>query len=221
MDDSQATIRTEFRQAGPSEVLHTPPRALLGVTPDAEKVLTELGIECVFDLATSAVFGAADALVVGGGDLRSAMARHGIPTSDLVRETVTAGKSLAEFPYLSIAALEGIPSTKAKAIAEALDAATVRDLALYPPYRAARKLLRHSIFPETDPLYDPERPADLVPTSGEYPTERVQYQTVLLDAARRARRTSWRSRPTPSGRSTWERWRAATPASARSPSVRS
>jgi hypothetical protein len=183
MDDRLKTIRTEFREAELSEILHQPPRVLLGVTPDAEKALGDLEIDSVFDLATSAVFGAAVTLMGGGDDLRSAVARYGEPASDIVRESVTAGKPLAELQFLPISALQGVPAGKAKAIALTLDAATVRDFALYPPYRVAIDLLRHLYFPESDPLFDPERPADLVPSTGEYPTERVQYQTVLMDAA--------------------------------------
>jgi hypothetical protein len=183
MDDSSKGIRTEFREAELSEILHKPPRVLLGVTLDAEKALADLEIDTVFDLATSAVFGAAVTLVGGGSDLRSAVARHGEPASDIVRESVTAGKPLAELQFLPITALQGVPVSKAKAIGAALDAATVRDFALYPPYRVAVDVLQHLYFPESDPLFDPERPADLVPSTGEYPTERVQYQTVLMDAA--------------------------------------
>ncbi len=120
---------------------------------------------------------------MAAADLRSAVARYGEPASDIVRESVTVGKPLAELQFLPISALQGVPAGKAKAIALALDAATVRDFALYPPYRVAVDLLRHLYFPESDPLFDPERPADLVPSTGEYPTERVQYQTVLMDAA--------------------------------------
>lgn len=183
MDDRSKNIRTEFRDAELSEILHKPPRVLLGVTQDAEKALADLEIDTVFDLATSAVFGAAVTLMGGGEELRSALARHGEPTSDIVRESVTAGQPLAELQFLPITALQGVPVSKAKAIAAALDAATVRDFALYPPYRVAVDVLRHLYFPESDPLFDPERPADLVPSTGEYPTERVQYQTVLMDAA--------------------------------------
>jgi hypothetical protein len=183
MDDWLATIRTEFRESEHSQILHRPTRALLGVTPAAEQALAELKIETVFDLATSSVFAAAVTLTVGGTDLRSALARYGVPSSDLVRDSVTAGKPLAELPFLPISALQGVPPGKAKAIADALDTGTVRDFALYPPYRAATTLLRRLYFPESDPLFDPERPADLVPSTGEYPTERVQYQTVLMDVS--------------------------------------
>src|SRR5262249_28621692 len=80
-------------------------------------------------------------------------------------------------------ALQGVPEAKAKVIADALDTPTVRDFALYPPYVVAGELLQHLYLPESDPLFDAERPADPVPSTGEYPTEPVQYQTVLLDAA--------------------------------------
>jgi hypothetical protein len=182
MDDRMTAIRTEFREAEPEEILHQSPRALLGVTPEAESALRDLDITSVFDLATSAVFAAAGTLVEGAADLRSAVARHGVPTSDIVRETVTAGKTTAELPFLPIRALRGVPVSKAAAIAAALDTPTVRDLANYPPFRAAHALLQSLYFPESDRLFDPERPPDLVPSTGEYPTERVQYQTLLMDA---------------------------------------
>lgn len=62
-----------------------------------------------------------------------------------------------------------------------MDAQTVRDLALYPPYLAASRLLNETFFPENTPGYDPDRPDDLLPKTGEYPTERVQFTTLLMD----------------------------------------
>jgi hypothetical protein len=47
---------------------------------------------------------------------------------------------------------------------------TVRDLALYPPYLAASRLLNETFFPENTPGYDPDRPDDLLPKIGEYPS---------------------------------------------------
>ena len=41
MDARLTSIRTKFRDAELSEILHKTPRALLGVTPDAEKALSE------------------------------------------------------------------------------------------------------------------------------------------------------------------------------------
>jgi hypothetical protein len=62
-----------------------------------------------------------------------------------------------------------------------LDAHTVRNLALYPPYLAASRLLNETFFSENTPGYDPDRPDDLLPKTGKYPTERVQYTTLLMD----------------------------------------
>jgi len=42
-------------------------------------------------------------------------------------------------------------------------------------------LLDAAYFPENLGNVDPERPADLVPASGDYPTERVQYTTLVMD----------------------------------------
>ncbi len=67
-------------------------------------------------------------------------------------------------------------------IATAFDATSVRHLALYPPYRAATRILNAAYFPENTASFNPERPDDLLPKSGEYPTERVQYSTPARDA---------------------------------------
>ena len=60
--------------------------------------------------------------------------------------------------------------------------ATVRDLALWPPHAAARSILDLAYFPEREPGFDPDAPADLLPKSGVYPTERVFFRKLLLDA---------------------------------------
>ncbi|WP_419818175.1 hypothetical protein [Glaciibacter flavus] len=182
MDETLDAIRTEYRGMQLQEILHQPARALLGVTTDAEAALAKLEVTTVFDLATSAAFTAAALLVEAGTDLRSAFARYGAATADIVRDTVTAGVPVAELQFLGIDALDAVPKTQAPAISAALDVATVRDFALYPPYRTARAILSEVYFPDSTPDFDPERPADLLPGNGEYPTERVQYQTLLMDA---------------------------------------
>jgi hypothetical protein len=99
-----------------------------------------------------------------------------------VREAESAGKKIDELQFLPISVLESIPANVVADVAAALDAQTVRDLAFYPPFRAAHELLNKIYFPESAPTFDPERPSDLVPRTGEYPTERVQYTTLLMDA---------------------------------------
>ena len=180
-------IRSEFRQLQLHEILHTSPRALLGVTEDAEKALAKLEIVTVFDLATSAAFTSAVRILEAGTDLHSAYAIFGAPTADIVRETKTAGTKVDELQFLGIDALEAVPEADAAVIAKALDAANIRDLALYQPFRTAAELLTTLYFPENTADFDPERPTDLLPRTGEYPTERVQYTTLLMDAIEQKR----------------------------------
>ncbi len=174
-------IRSEFRTLQLHEIMHKPPRVLLGVTEEAEKALAKLDVLTVFDLATSAAFAGALKILEAGTDLHSAYAIHGTATADIVRDTKTAGVKVDELQFLPIDALQQVPEADAAAIAQALDAANVRDLALYRPFRTATELLTALYFPENAEDFDPERPADLIPRTGEYPTERVQYTTLLMD----------------------------------------
>lgn len=179
--DLLALVRTEFRTLPLRDLLSKPPRVLLGVTQGASDILADLDIHSVFDLATSAAFDSATKLVGGASSLDSPLYQLGAATADLVRETEAAGVALADLQYLPIKALDRVPEAIADAVAAALDVQSVRDMALYPPYVAARTILDTVFFPENAAGADPERPADLLPRTGEYPTERVQYTTLLLD----------------------------------------
>lgn len=180
-DDLISSIRTEFRNLTLRELLHQNTRVLLGVNQDTANTLKKLEINTVFDLATSVVFDTATKLVNAGNNLKSALYQYGSPTADMVREAEAAGKKIEELQFLPINLLQSIPQSEVASIAAQLDVQTVRDLAFYPPYRAAVRLLNAVYFPENQEGFDPERPADLLPKSGEYPTERVQYTTLLMD----------------------------------------
>lgn len=179
--DIAALVRTEFRNLDSRELLRKPPGALLGVDDHAEAALLLLEIRTVFDLATSQAFDDATRLAGAATDPKSPLSQYGGPSSDMVREAEVAGKPLDALPLLPIVALQAVPEADADDIAEALGVANVRELSLYPPYRAARSLRDAVFFPENQAGFDPEMPADLLPKSGEYPTERVQYTTLLMD----------------------------------------
>ena len=179
--DLSELVRTEFRKLSLREILARPPRVLLGVTPAAAAVLATLDIATVFDLATSGLFDDAAEIVGAGEDSHSALFQFGSPTGDLVREAQATGKQMAELQFLPIGLLRRVETAQVPAMAAAFDVETVRDLALYPPYRAALRLMNSAFFPENAQGMDPERPADLLPSTGNYPTERVQYSTLLLD----------------------------------------
>lgn len=174
-------VRTADRNRTLGEILSLPVETLLGVDADSATALTKLGIGTVFDLATSAIFANACKLVDAASDTKSPFFQHGTPTADMVIQSGVAGKKIAEIQFLPIDVLSGISSADRPNLEKVLGVLTVRDLAFYPPYRAAMQLLNAAYFPDNVTGYDPEMPSDLLPKSGEYPTERVQYTTLIMD----------------------------------------
>jgi alpha-D-ribose 1-methylphosphonate 5-triphosphate synthase subunit PhnG len=162
------------------EILHAEPDVLLGVTSQAVTSLKTLDIQTVFDLASSRVFANASMLVDAGTDPRTVLARYGVAPADMIG-SLPPGVSVDQLRFQTIDILEGIGPTNAPSVSTALHVTTVRDLALWPPYIAAREILGAVFFPDAIPGADPDAPADLLPKSGEYPTERVFYTTLVFD----------------------------------------
>lgn len=185
-DEIASLVRSEIRDAVATDILRNPTSMLLGVDRVAAAHLKLLEVSTIFDLATSEVFSAAMKIVEAGDNNKSLIYQHGAPSADLIREANTAGISVDRLKTLKIVALERVPTESADAIANALDVSSIWDLSLYPPYRAARTILDTVYFPENAANLDLEQPADLLPKNGEYPTERVQYTTLVMDEIRRA-----------------------------------
>lgn len=173
-------LKTEHMKLDSREALRSSPDILLGATQAAAAALKLVEIESVFDLATSRLFANASRLLKAGMDPKDAYYRFGAPPKDVVRPAAD-GHRVDELRFEDIEILEGLDDAKAKAISEGLDVKTVRDMALWPPYLAARQILNDAYSPELEAGFDPEAPADLLPKSGEYPTERVFYHTLVLD----------------------------------------
>lgn len=173
-------LKTEHMKLDPRETLQSTPAVLLGVSTAAADALKLLEVESVFDLATSRLFANAGRLLQAGLDPKDAYYRFGAPPKDVVGSAAD-GRRVDELRFESIGILEGLNAAKAATLSQALDVETVRDLALWPPYLAARQILNDAYSPERSAGFDLEAPADLLPKSGEYPTERVFYQTLVLD----------------------------------------
>ena len=132
----------------------------------------------VFDLAASRVFAVAARLVEIAGDPSRAEARLGVVAADAV--TMPAGHrgGRARRP----AAVDPARHPRrggARDRARRCDGARA---CAWPPYRAAKAILAAAFFPEDAQGFDPEAPDDLLPRSGVYPTERVFYRRLVLDA---------------------------------------
>ena len=172
-------LKTEFLTLPVAEVLGKPVTVLLGVSDEAATALAELDVNSVFDLAMSRVFAAAVQLEDAGDNASNTLSRFGSAPADIVDDGLPGTVKVSDLRFEPVGILAGIPNPDA--LATALGVETVRDLAVYPPFRAATALLQAAFFPEQDAEFDPEAPADLVPKSGEFTTERVQYSTLVLD----------------------------------------
>lgn len=175
-----AQLKTDFQHLDARKALESSPAILLGVTPAAAAALKQAEIESVFDLASSRLFGNAHRILRAGQDPLDPYFRYGAAPRDMVHADATEQR-IDELRFESTEILTGVDAATATAFAQDLGVQTVRDLALWPPYHAARAILNAAYSPERNASFDPEAPPDLLPKSGEYPTERVFYQTLVLD----------------------------------------
>jgi N-acetyl-anhydromuramyl-L-alanine amidase AmpD len=182
-EDTSELLKTEFQSLPLVEVLQKPPSALLSVSDGAATALGNVGVRTIFDLALSRVFDAASQLTDAGENASNALNRFGAPASDMLSAPLSPDARVSDVRFMSPSILAGIPD--ANAFITALGVKTVRDVAFYPPYLAARQILNNAFFPERDGAFDPEAPADLIPKSGQFPTERAQYRVLLLDEIHR------------------------------------
>ena len=182
MSQSFDSIRSPFRNLDPTSALEQPTSILLGISQSAANALGDVGISTVFDLATSEVFANAVDICLLAQDGQGRFAATGKVPHDVLREG--HDKPITDLPLQPISILS-THSTKTKldALAVAIDIASVRDLAAWPPYCTARELLDRVYNPlAINGVLDQEAPADLIPATGQYPTERVQYEVLLFDA---------------------------------------
>lgn len=177
--DPSRWLRSGSAALTPDEALRAQPSELIGVGATQTSALASVGIYSIFDLAASRIFAAAGALLALADDPTAVEARLNVVASDVAR--MPPGVPVSELASQPIGILRGIDETLAPSLAQALDVQTVRDLALWPPYHAANAILRAAFFPEQAPDFDPQAPADLLPKSGVYPTERIFFRKLVID----------------------------------------
>lgn len=171
-------LRTPHLSVTADEALRLGVGSLLGVSGAAVAALGGLSVASVFDLAASRVFAAASLLLEVSRNPARAEARLGVVAADAV--AMPAGVPVDELADQPISVLKGIADPAA--LGAALDVASVRELAQWPAYGAAKEILAAAYFPEAAEGFDAEAPEDLLPRSGVYPTERVFYRKLVFDA---------------------------------------
>src|SRR6266480_7193525 len=164
-DDSSELLQTDFQSLPLVEVLQKSPTALLGVSDAAATALENIGAKTIFDLALSRVFDAAAQLTDAAENASHALNRFGAAASDMLSAPLPPDTRVTDVRFMPPSILAGIPDPNA--FGTVLGVKTVRDIAFYPPYRAAPQILSKAFFPERDGAFDPESPADLVPKRSE------------------------------------------------------
>jgi hypothetical protein len=175
-----ALLRSEAAEMEPDEVLRAPTAMLMGVSAAAQSALTAINIRSVFDLAAARVFAGATRLLEIGRDPNAVEARLDAVAGDVA--DVPPGVPVRDLVNQPIGVLRDIGPANAATLSNALDVGTVRDLALWPPYRAAKEILKVAFYPEQVEGFDPEAPPDLLPATGNYPTERVFFRKLVMDS---------------------------------------
>jgi hypothetical protein len=181
MEKAEDFVRAEARTLDPREILVRPVDVLLGISAEAKAALAPFGILTVFDLASSSLFHAALDLARALNGTPSSLAEHGQVPGDVIDDSAR-GNDPETLALRTIDVLRAVGPETRKGLEDALHVANVRDLGLWPPYRAAR-LVQAAAYGDSYDMtgVDPEAPADLIPVNGRYPTERVQYEALLLE----------------------------------------
>jgi hypothetical protein len=177
-------LKSAYTNLEPVQVMQAPVSALLGVSPKAEELLkTALNIRSIFDLATSRVFSNASLIVRSSEGDATVVSRSGMVSSDMIDQSIllTEIPDLKELVTKDVQYLNGVGPHTGPLVKEVLDAATIRDLAYWPPYVNARTLLESFAGETPQAVNESATPPDLLPLSGQYPTERTQYSMLLFE----------------------------------------
>src|ERR1051325_3066248 len=157
----QSFIKSGFAALTLKEILRSQPSVLLGVSPAIEELLGRLNVYTVFDLGLSTVFDNAARILSAGEQIDSAFRKFGRAPASMVDADGVKVPPVTALPYESIEALIGIGNRTAQELADELGADRIRDLALWPPYLAAKAIVKEAYNPNLELTGDPEMPAEL------------------------------------------------------------
>jgi hypothetical protein len=155
------------------EILQQPVSQLLGVALEAVEPLRSIGVETIFDLGSSMVFAQATSAVAA-----STSAVGSLPT-DVLTDAVST-TPLPDVPNLPLDSLRGLSSEAATALHDALDVNSIREFALWPPRQIAHTMVGAAAGTRLDGEEDGGFAEELRPRFGEYPTERVYYDSLVM-----------------------------------------
>lgn len=173
-------IHSEFTHLTLDEILRQRPEVLIGVTGAAQQALTTLKIFTVFDLGMSEIFDNAARIQHGSEEPNSIFRKFGRASRSMVDKSLVTVADFTELPFENIRALIGIGPNNGPQLEKYLSVSTVRDLSMWPPYLAAKSMVVDAYNPDVELKRDPDAPAELIPKSGEYGTERYLYSSLVM-----------------------------------------
>ncbi len=162
--------------------LSDPVSALSGVSASSAALLRELGISTIQDLASSALFSLAAEIARAQRLSLLGGKRHRVVVPLDLIDPPSRSVAVDEMATMPVSIIRSIGDVLSGRMERDLGVRTVADLAKWRPYETARGMLSE-MAGGTAALAaeDPEMPSELVPSMGRYPTERIQYDVILLD----------------------------------------
>lgn len=168
-------IKASHAQRPLSEWLASSVTILAGLNEAQAKGLALLGIQTVFDLAYAPSFQMATDLLAAAQDPRHPLARHGLMPAGLL-DAGLPQRQPADLVQASPEALATVSPAAAKELAQSCGIVSIRDMALWPPYLAARSLAQGQLQAAVD---DAHTAPEIVPKFGEYATDIVHYRQLV------------------------------------------
>lgn len=170
MSDVSDHLKAGFHGLSLDEALQLPTSALLGVSDAATLALKRIGVQTLFDLGASWLFANASTAMA------NATAEPG--TSDAHLLEPPAPEDPRDPGLRPLQALRGISDEDAAQITQALGIETIREFALWPPRVVAHALMSQASGAGVDG--EDVHAEALRPRLGEYPTERVYYDSLVM-----------------------------------------
>ncbi len=177
--DYSNSLRPAFLANTASELLKQPLTALLTVSEEAAKALSNIGIKTIFDLGSSQLFSAAMQIKEATKIKDTKFVQRF--SGDLI-DAIAMDKKNNEIADSPISILRQLDDENAAFIQTTLSVTTIRELAAWPAYNTARAIINDAYgLTETVIINDEERPDELIPIMRKYATERVQYDVIVMD----------------------------------------
>lgn len=179
MTTHSSSIKSQFLNFNSREILQKEVTILIGIDDNIKAVLKKIGVTTVFDLASSRFFANAKEIVRASSKSDSLINRYGDVPSQIIDPSVN--EEVDEMYKLPVEKLFGISASVGSELKRLLHINTIYDFANWAPYTAANSIMIETLLPENTLSFDPESPPDLIPKTGDYPTEKVYYTKVVID----------------------------------------